>query len=519
MNIKPYLHLFAFTASLFGLVSCGTNPVTGDQELQLVSRDQEISIGNQQYSPTRQAQGGDYVADPQLVGYVKQVGAKLARVSDRKLPYEFVVINDSTPNAWALPGGKIAINRGLLTELENEAELAAVLGHEIVHSAARHGAQGMERGILLQGAVLATGIALHDKSYGDLAVGAASVGAALVNQKYGRDAERESDEYGIKYMVAAGYDPQAAVTLQEKFVKLAQSKQGNWLEGLFASHPPSQERVVNNRAFSSRYPQQQLTLGESSFRQATARLQRVKPAYDWYDRSKKALAEKDSGKAMLLIEKAIKLEPEEALFHELKGDILAGRTDKNGAKSAYDQAIRRNGEFYRFYLKRGELYRETGQADLAERDLQRGNSLLPTATGYRSLGLLAEQKGQRQQAVDYYRQAAGSTSEAGRQAARALQKLEQSGQLHRRIEATLRLDRRGRLIAVLANRGDLPLGQIKVSLYQRQRGGGQALVGTRLLRERLNPFQTLDIDTGVGPLSPSALGGYRLVVHSAQPLR
>ena len=82
----------------------------------------------------RQSQGGDYVADPKVQDYVRQVGNKLAAVSDRKLPYEFSVVNDSSANAWALPGGKIAIHRGLLTELKSEAELAAVLSHEIVHA-------------------------------------------------------------------------------------------------------------------------------------------------------------------------------------------------------------------------------------------------------------------------------------------------------------------------------------------------------------------------------------------------
>jgi predicted Zn-dependent protease len=132
------------------LAGCAANPVTGKKELHLVSQEQEIAIGQQQYSPSRQAQGGDYVTDPAVLDYVREVGNKLAAVSDRKLPYEFVVVNDGTLNAWALPGGKIAVNRGLLTELHSEAELAAVLGHEIVHAAARHGAQQMEQSQLMQ---------------------------------------------------------------------------------------------------------------------------------------------------------------------------------------------------------------------------------------------------------------------------------------------------------------------------------------------------------------------------------
>ena len=90
---------------------------------------------------------------PELTTYVNEVGQKLAAVADRKLPYEFVVLNNPVPNAWALPGGKIAVNRGLLTELKNESELAAVLGHEIVHAAARHGAKAQERGTLLQAGI------------------------------------------------------------------------------------------------------------------------------------------------------------------------------------------------------------------------------------------------------------------------------------------------------------------------------------------------------------------------------
>ena len=173
-----------------------TNPVTGNKELSLISEAQELSIGKQQYEPLRQAQGGDYVADAVVGSYVNEVGQKLAAVSDRKLPYEFKVLNNSVPNAWALPGGKISINRGLLTELKSEAELAAVLGHEIVHAAAKHGAKGMQRTMLLQGAVaLATiAVATQNADYANLAQMGAGVGAQLINQKYGRDAERESDK-------------------------------------------------------------------------------------------------------------------------------------------------------------------------------------------------------------------------------------------------------------------------------------------------------------------------------------
>ena len=182
------------TITIF-ISACGTNPVTKKREFQIVSESQEISIGKQNYGPTRQSQGGDYILDPELTAYVQSIGNKLAAVSDRQLPYEYAIINDSTPNAWAMPGGKIAFNRGLLYELNNEAELAAVMGHEMVHAAARHGAKGMERGLFLQGAMIAVGIGAQNTDYSKLIVGGAQVGAQLVTSKYGRDAKSESDLY------------------------------------------------------------------------------------------------------------------------------------------------------------------------------------------------------------------------------------------------------------------------------------------------------------------------------------
>src|ERR1044071_977644 len=214
--------------ALGALSGCGVNPVTGKKEIQFVSEAQELQIGAQNYSPTRQSEGGDLTVMPELTAYVNEVGQKLAAVADRKLPYEFVVLNNSVPNAWALPGGKIAVNRGLLTELRSEAELAAVLGHEIVHAAARHGAKAQERGTLLQvglaAAQIGAAVSDVDTNVAGLLIQGAGVGAQLVQQKYGRDQESEADKYGMKYMKAAGYDPQGAVTLQETFVRLTQQE-------------------------------------------------------------------------------------------------------------------------------------------------------------------------------------------------------------------------------------------------------------------------------------------------------
>ena len=176
------------------LAGCSVNPVTGERNLMFSSTAQDIETGKQNYVPMQQSQGGAYDVDEELSAYVQRVGQKVAAQSGVNLPYEFIVLNNSVPNAWALPGGKIAINRGLLTELESEAELAAVLGHEAVHAAARHSAQQQSKAMLMQVGMVGTMIAASDSDYGNMIVGGASLVAQGVLAKYGRGAELESDE-------------------------------------------------------------------------------------------------------------------------------------------------------------------------------------------------------------------------------------------------------------------------------------------------------------------------------------
>jgi predicted Zn-dependent protease len=404
-------------ASVFALTGCATNPVTGKKELSFVGEDWELSVGKQQYSPSRQSQGGDYLADPQVQAYVNKVGQRLAAVSDRKLPYEFKVLNSGVPNAWALPGGKIAINRGLLTKMKSESELAAVLGHEIVHAAAKHGAKGMTRGVLLQGGLMAATIASSGKKYSDLAQMGASVGAQLINTRYGRDAERESDRFGIEYMARAGYDPQGAVDLQATFLELSKdSTRGkDFISGLFASHPPSEERLATNRAIVAKLPKG----GETKvreYRQNIARLLQSEPAYEAFEEAQKAIQEKDLAKARSLTQRAISIEPREGHFHSLLGDLDNEQGNYASARRNYGKAIQLNNDFFYYHLQMGLVSEKARDFASAERSLTRSLELLPTANAYNALGNIARANGRREQAVAQYTKAAGHNSPAGKQA-------------------------------------------------------------------------------------------------------
>lgn len=408
------------------LAGCAVNPVTGERNLSLVSEQWELDVGEQQYAPLRQQQGGDFNLDPELVAYVQRVGQRLAAVADRELPYEFNVINDSVPNAWALPGGKISINRGLLTEMQTEAELAAVLGHEIVHSAASHGAQRQSRSVLLQGAVLAGGIAVGaatgDEGYTSAALLGGSLGAQLISQGYSREAERESDLYGMRYMQRAGYNPRGAVELQETFVRLSEGRRASSFDRLFASHPPSQERVENNRRLLAELGDSG-EIGRERYQQMVARLKRAQPAYEAFDEGRKALSEDNAALALQKAEEAIRIEPEEALFHGLKGDALSAQSEYRQAERAYGQALRHNSGWFYHHLRRGIVREELGNLDGARQDLTASNQRLPTATGHFLLGNVERASGNRNRAIEHYRIAAQSDSQVGQRAKLALQEM------------------------------------------------------------------------------------------------
>ncbi len=409
LRMPGYSHNLLFLLSILWISGCVTNPVTGESEFGFVSTAQEIAIGEQQYGPSQQTQGGEYIVDPELSDYVTQIGNNVAKFSNIALPYEFVVLNNSVPNAWALPGGKLAINRGLLVELRNEAELAAVLGHEVVHAAARHGAKQMERSLLMQGAVAATAIGTQGTMVGDTVVQGASIAANLVNQKYGRDAERESDYYGTRMLAQAGYDPYAAVTLQETFLKLSQGAESSWVEGLFASHPPSAERVSNNRGLVETLRSEGYTggdYGSERFQAATRQLRTDAQAYKDHDAARQAMLDGDDDRALSLIQSALSRQSAEPSFHALRGDIRFRQKRFDDAIINYNRAIDRNDKYYAYYLGRGLALTEQGQRARAKVDLNASVELLPTTVAYLELGKIAEAEGNTDLAARYY-QAAG----------------------------------------------------------------------------------------------------------------
>lgn len=479
------------------LTACGVNPVTGKSEISLVGGAQEIEMGEQNYAPMQQSQGGIYDVDPALLEYVQGVGGRLAAVSDRELPYEFMVLNNSVPNAWALPGGKIAINRGLLTELESESELAAVLGHEVVHAAARHSAKRMERGQFMQGLIIATAVLTPSNSFGNYAVGSASVAAQLINQKYGRGDELESDKYGMKYMSLAGYDPQGAVALQQTFVRLSEGQDADWLTGLFASHPPSRERVDENRKTAQSLPSGGET-GEAEFRAAMATTLAAKPAYDLYDEGRVALAEDDADLALEKAEQAIDKFPDEANFYALRGDVRLSRDEFDQAIINYNSAIQRRSDYFEYYLRRGQANEGLGRLGPARADLEKSNSFLPTALAYYYLGNVEVASGNIEEAIAHYKKVAGTEGEVAQAAKIELVKLDIANNPGDYILHRCDPDNQGNLVVAVKNNTPVTLGDITFSVQYRDNYGQPRQVNQRVPGQ-LDGGQVTSVATGLGP--------------------
>jgi predicted Zn-dependent protease len=491
------------SASLIaGLSACAVNPVTGEREFAMVSEAQEIQLGTENYGFMQQAGGGEHDVDPELTEYVRGVGEKLVAasrrlaVTERDLPYEFVVLNSSVPNAWALPGGKMAINRGLLTEINSEAELAAVLGHEIVHAAARHSAKQMERSTWLQIGVIGTAILTGDSGYSDLAVGGASVGAQLISQSYGRGAELQSDEYGMRYMSDAGYDPQGAIALQETFVRLSEGRATDWLSGLFASHPPSQERVDANKRTAATLPPGGV-IGAETYRAAMKRTMELKPAYDAYDEGRNALADKDAELAIRKANEAIELFPDEAHFYALRGDARYTSENFDSAIRNYDIAIRRRDDFFQYYLQRGLAREKLGNDQSAVTDLEKSNELFPTAIAHYSLGNIAAKRGQKQKAIEHYTVVAGGQGETADAARKALVRLDLADNPDKYIQVRCFQDNDGNLGLTIGNATPLAVTGIRYAVQYRDAYGTQ--VRERAVSGQIPAGQAANVSTGIGP--------------------
>ncbi|HSW40001.1 MAG TPA: M48 family metalloprotease [Acidobacteriota bacterium] len=219
-------------------VACVKNPVTGKRQLVLISESQEIAMGRETH-PEILARFG-VVEDKALQEYFSRIGHELARVSHRPgLDWHFTVVDSPVVNAFAVPGGYIYLTRGILQYMNNEAEMAAVLGHEIAHVTARHSVTQLSQSQLMN---LGLGLGSMFSTRFQQVSGLAQMGLGILSLKYSRDHERESDQLGLEYMARIGYDPQQMSSFFQVFETMREES-GQTIPSWLSTHPAPPDRI------------------------------------------------------------------------------------------------------------------------------------------------------------------------------------------------------------------------------------------------------------------------------------
>ncbi len=393
--------------ALFGaaaLSGCATSPVGGGSILVGMDEDEEKAV-DRKLSPQQFSQDLGAVQDVALNQYVSEVGQRLDGKSHRpQMPYSYRVLNANYVNAYTFPGGAMGVTRGILVDLDNEAELAALLGHEIGHVNARHAAQRQGQVMVTQVAMAGVNIIGSAAGFGGLTDLGTQLGASALLSSYSRDNEREADALGQEYMVRAGYPASGMVGLQQLLV--AQQKESpGMLQTMFSTHPMSSERRDTARqlaegkyaASNGRDP------GRERFMDNTVGMRRIKPTIVACQKGEAALAGKQYGQAEEQFRTALKATPRDYAANLLLARCLAVQ-DKDAQALEYARAATA------IYPQEAQAHKLVGVLALAQKDpaaayehLDRYDQLLPGDAGVTFLkGVSLEGMGRRQEAASQY---------------------------------------------------------------------------------------------------------------------
>lgn len=336
------------------LVSCGScSQVQQRADEEIVSEKAEIERGQEPFLHLQQKQGGLFILDEAANRYLQNIAGRLSSVSHRPyLPYEFVVVNSPHLSTWSFPGGKIVLTRALFFELQNEAELAAVLSHEIAHATSRH----------------------HPKKD--------------FESSYTKEQRQAADYHGMHYMLLRGYNPKAMLDLYKRLQKGGLSFKGRQV---------SQERVdeVEDalRLLNSETDIAQLQFFQERFEKEMGSLLQKRSFYSSFDQGVESLLGGDAKRAASLAQQALKGDPYQACIYGLLGKARMVKRRYTEAHRAFVKAISLDDHYYDHYLQHGLLLASLGDASEAKKSLERSLELFETGQAHQSLGQLYEKEG------------------------------------------------------------------------------------------------------------------------------
>ncbi len=401
---RDVLWLFGASVGASALSGCAVSPVTGERILVGLTEEQEKAIDAQQ-APHQFSQDLGAVQDAGVNAYVAELTARLRpHVQRPGMPYSTRVLNANYVNAYTFPAGAMGITRGIMVDMQDEAQLAALLGHELGHVNARHAAQRQGQAMVAQVAVMGVALAANDSGWAPVAAIGGQIGASALLARYSRDNEREADALGQQYLVAAGYPAQGMVGLHQLLVS-SHEKQPGLLETLFSSHPMSTERLATAReladttyAASRGAPAQR-----ERYMDRTAALRRLKPAITACQNGELAMAKKALPEAQQQFEAALKHAPEDYAANLRMAQCLAAQQRLADARRYVETARRVYPEEAQAMKLGASLRLGLREPAAAYAELQAFDRVLPGDPGVLFLkGVSLDGMGQARQAAEHY---------------------------------------------------------------------------------------------------------------------
>lgn len=450
---------------------------------------------NFQYS--QQAYGGIYTLDPSLTQYVNQLARKCIQNSIHpNLKCEVVIVNSSIPNIWSFQEGYIALTRGLLSELENEAELVAILCHEISHINAQDGKTNIQKIILNAGPIK---LDVHTNYYvSDFAVGPLGSGSGLITLKYDTHAEVKADQASLDQMHQMGYDSQALVNFHRRIQVYKMNQDPNWLGGYLAKHP-----VCDFQLDKCKHSHNLMTHSgvykSSVFNEHLSTLKGQKEAYEKLDLGYRALLNKKFDKAIKIAIQGLALEPRETHFLLLKAKAEASLGHMATALQTLNHAIKQNPYYFDLYLQRGLVKEQLDDWVEACNDLERSLALLPTAEAYYALGEIDYSIDRQAEAIEYFRKASISASPGGKKAQAKLKRLGLPVSGVQTIEVTPSFTETGHLNLEVQNKGNKIASSIVVNVEQISPKGKLLFRHLIEIKKNLSPNEIVCQQTNIGP--------------------
>lgn len=392
---------------LFGaaaLSGCAASPVGGGSILVGMSEAEEKNA-DKQLAPQQFSQDLGPVQDAQTNSYLSSVGERLDQHTHRpQMPYSYRVLNANYVNAYTFPGGAMGVTRGIMVDLQNEAELAALLGHEMGHVNARHAAQRQGQAMVAQVAVAGASIVGSASEWGGLIAIGSQLGASVLLSSYSRDNEREADALGQEYMVRAGY-PASGMTGLHQLLVNQQKESPGLLQTMFSTHPMSGERRdTAKRLAEEKYAATlKRDVGRERFMDSTASLRRIKPTIAACQNGEMAMAGKKYDQAEGQFRTALNQTPRDYAANLLMAQALQAQGKDSQALGYADTAKK-------IYPQEAQAHKLSGLLALGQKNpsaayasLDQYDRMLPGDAGVTFLkGVSLEGMGRKQDAAQHY---------------------------------------------------------------------------------------------------------------------